>query len=55
MTKDGENVASATRSSQDLVGKIYKTCRYIRLGLRGDDLKAANTIQLFSQMRLCAT
>ena len=30
MVKEGEGVASATGSSQDLTGKVSKTCRYIK-------------------------
>jgi len=30
MAKEGEGVAGAIRSSQDLVGEVSKTCRYVR-------------------------
>jgi len=30
MIKEGEGVAGATGSSQDLTGKVSKTCRYVR-------------------------
>jgi len=33
MVKEGEGVAGATGSSQDLSGKGRKTCRYVRGGL----------------------
>ena len=36
MTKDGEGIAGAIRSSQNLVVKVSKTCRYVRWELRGD-------------------
>jgi len=35
MTKEGEDVTSATRSSQDLAEKVSKSCRYVRWGLIG--------------------
>ena len=46
MVKKSECVAGATRSSQDLVEYVSKTCRYVKRGLGGDELKATNTIQL---------
>jgi len=45
--KKGEGVTGAIRSSQDLAGQVSKICRYVKRGLRGDDLKAASTIQLY--------
>jgi len=30
MIKDGEGIAGAIRSSQNLTGKFSKTCRYVR-------------------------
>jgi len=36
MANDGESVACATGSSQDLAGKVSKTYKYIKRGLRGD-------------------
>ena len=39
MTKEGEDVASVTKSSQDLAGQLSNTCRYVKRGLRGDESK----------------
>jgi len=36
MTKKGEGVVGAIRSSQDLAGKVSKTYRYVRRRLEGD-------------------
>jgi len=33
IAKVGEGVAGATWSSQDLIGKVSKICRYVRWGL----------------------
>jgi len=36
MTKEGEGVAGATKSSENLIGKVIKTCEHVRWGLAGD-------------------
>jgi len=42
MAKEGKGVAGTTESSEDFVGKVGKTCRYVKRGLGGD----GSTIQL---------
>ena len=41
MAKEGEGVAGATRSSQDLAEYVSKTCRYVKRGLGGDGFKGS--------------
>ena len=39
MANDGESVACATGSSQDLIGKVNKTSMYVKRELGGDESK----------------
>ena len=39
MIKEGKDIDGATGSSQDLAGKVSKTCRYIKRGLGRDGSK----------------
>ena len=47
LAKEGEAVAGATGSSQDLSGNVSKTCRYADEDWEEMDLKSTSTIQLY--------
>ena len=41
LSKYGEGVDDATRSSQDLIGQVSKTCRYVKGGFGEDGSKGS--------------
>ena len=49
--KEGEGVAGATGSSQDLIKKVNKTCMYVKRGLRGDRFKGGKHDPTVSRRR----
>ena len=46
MAKEGEGIVGAIGSSQDLTGKVSKTCKYVEEDWKEMNLKATNMIQL---------
>jgi len=48
MIKEGEGIICATGSSQDLTGKVSKTCKYVRWGLGGDGSERGNHDSIMS-------
>ena len=51
MTKEGEGVAGATGSLQDLAVYVIKTYRYIRRGLGRDEFKSGKHGPTMSRKR----
>jgi len=49
MTKESEGIDGATRSSQDLAGKVSKTCMYVRRGLRENGSKSSKHDSIMSR------
>ena len=51
MTKEGEGVAGAIWYSQELAGKVSKTCRYVKRELGGDGSKDGKHDPVMSRKR----
>ena len=51
MAKEGEGVVGAIESSQDLTGKVSKTCRYVKRELGRDGFKGNKYDPIMSHRR----
>jgi len=49
IAKEGEGIAGVTESSQDLAGKVNKTCKYVKQKLRGDGSKGGKHDPIISR------